>query len=191
MEASDKRRTEDGRPANRANGTPPTVTSEAVAAADRASLAASPSEEIGGPATGYDDATLLRDIARGLYGGGWYRAGVQVDKLRERIQCLADRVAPTLAGRSLDEIRERLARGVYPTHAESEAMAEQLARSSEGAREAERLRAAADGFAADLIDGYDHEEDAHRHRNGACRVCKAEAFRASLRATPPETETEP
>ena len=33
---------------------------------------------------------------------------------------------------------------------------------------------------ASMVSGYDHEEDAHRHRNGACRVCNAERALAEM-----------
>ncbi len=35
-------------------------------------------------------------------------------------------------------------------------------------------------FAEGIRDGYDHEEDAHRYRNGACRVCQAVEVLAKL-----------
>ena len=39
-----------------------------------------------------------------------------------------------------------------------------------------RTVAAMGDFARGIAEGYDHEEDAHRYNNGACRVCRAEAI---------------
>lgn len=41
-------------------------------------------------------------------------------------------------------------------------------------------------FALDIADNYDHEADAHRHNNGACRVCKARKV-LIVAATPEDT----
>lgn len=52
-------------------------------------------------------------------------------------------------------------------------------------RDAEKARATAGekrfrAFVREIATGYDHDEDAHRHRNGACRVCNAEKLAAEL-----------
>jgi sigma54-dependent transcription regulator len=51
---------------------------------------------------------------------------------------------------------------------------------NESAAELTRLRA----FATDVAENYDHELDAHRYNNGACRKCNAEAA-----LLPPSPET--
>lgn len=35
-------------------------------------------------------------------------------------------------------------------------------------------------FLQDLVNNYDHEEDAHKHNNGACRACNAVALLVKL-----------
>lgn len=51
-----------------------------------------------------------------------------------------------------------------------------IAAAEEMERQSEMLRA----FVREIATGYDHDEDAHRHRNGACRVCNAEKLAAEL-----------
>jgi hypothetical protein len=45
-----------------------------------------------------------------------------------------------------------------------------------GEADAVLIEAAPDllAFAEGIVRGYDHDEDAHHHNNGACRVCNAE-----------------
>jgi len=72
-------------------------------------------------------------------------------------------------------------------------------RSSEGAREAERLRAAVEAYVeaweakdfADCIEADDADTLALQQLRGREKARAFGALRASLRATPPETETEP
>ena len=73
------------------------------------------------------------------------------------------------------------------------------ARASEGAREAERLRAAVEAYVeaweakdfADCIEADDADTLALQQLRGREKARAFGALRASLRATPPETETEP
>jgi hypothetical protein len=63
-------------------------------------------------------------------------------------------------------------------HEEVSAIRRYVARVVWWAQEEQIASAKARGFARDIATGYDHEEDAHKHKDGSCRVCNAEKLLA-------------
>jgi hypothetical protein len=66
------------------------------------------------------------------------------------------------------------------TLSETKSVLAELSRLRASGTADERLREAAGRFARWLRDGFDHEADAHRYDNGACRRCRAEEFLAEI-----------